>query len=182
MSKFRTAALGAVAVVALASFAGAQVPAKTDSAHRGMRAGHQMDGQHRGRNGGARRMEGRGQGRLMADLKLTDAQKASVKQIHEKYQPQYKALREQGKTQFKALRDARQKNDTSAAARQRFQAQREQFRQRSLAIRQQEQNEIRGVLTADQRARWDAAAKERKANMEARQQKMKERRGARGKA
>jgi Spy/CpxP family protein refolding chaperone len=175
MLKFRTAALTAAAVVGLAAFAGAQTPAKPDSAHRGMRHAGQMDGKHHGRMAG-RRDGGR---KMMADLKLTDAQKTRIKAIHEKYAPQMKAMREQGKTQFKALRDARQKGDTSAAARARFKAQREQFMTRSQSIRQQEQNEVRGVFTAEQRSKWDAAAKERKARFEARKDEMKERRDAR---
>jgi len=182
MLKFRTAALSAVAVVGLAVFAGAQVPANKDSADRGMRDGRSRHGQMEGRGGmrGGRGHFGRGAG--MKDLNLTDAQKTRIKAIHEKYRPQLKAVSEQGRTQFKALRDARQKGDTSAAARQRFQQQREQFRQRVTAIRQQEQNEIRTVLTADQRAKWDAAAKERKSKFEQRQKQMQEKRGTRGKA
>jgi Spy/CpxP family protein refolding chaperone len=135
------------------------------------------------RRGGMQRgaMRG-GEGRLMKDLNLTDAQKSKIKAIHTRYQPQYKALREQGKTQFQSLKSARQKGDTSAAARQKFQQQREQFRQRSVALRTQERNEIRGVLTADQRAKWDAAAKQREDRFKQRQERMKERRGARAKA
>ena len=187
MSKIRTAALGAVLTLGLAAFAGAQVPAKPDSAHRGMRDGGQrrgmMDGKrHRGMRGGRGEMgrRGFGGGRLMADLNLTDAQKTRIKAIREKYAPQYKALREQGRTQFESLRG--QKRDTTAAARQRFQQQREQFRTRATAIRTQEQNEIRAILTADQRAKWDAAATQRKARMEGRREKMQQRRGERGKS
>ena len=175
MLKFRTAALTAAAVVGLAAFAGAQTPLKPDSAHRGMRRSGQMDGKHHGRMAGRRD----GGKKMMADLNLTDAQKTRIKAIHEKYAPQMKTMREQGKTQFKAMRDARQKGDTSAAARARFKAQREQFMTRTQSIRQQEQNEVRGVFTADQRSKWDAAAKDRKARFDARKDKMKERRDAR---
>jgi Spy/CpxP family protein refolding chaperone len=186
MLKFRTAALSAVAVVGLAVFAGAQVPANKDSAGRGMRDGRSRHGQMEGRAGmrGARGQFGRGagMGHLMKDLNLTDAQKTRIKAIHEKYRPQLKAVSEQGRTQFKASRDARQKSDTSAATRQRFQQQREQFRQRVTAIRQQEQNEVRTGLTAEQRARWDTAAKERKAHFEQRQKQHQEKRSTRGKA
>jgi Spy/CpxP family protein refolding chaperone len=178
MSKFRTAALSAVAVVGLAMSAGAQVPARQDTAYRGMRGAHRAG--HMGARGP--RAAQRGEGRMIAQLNLTDAQKARVKAIHEKYLPQFRTLRDQAQAQFSAVREARQKGDTSAAARQRFQAQREQFRQRSTALRQQEQNEIRAVLTAEQRAKWDAAAKERTARFEAHQKRMKERRGSRGKA
>ena len=184
MSKIRTAALGAVFTVGLATFAGAQVPAKPDSAHRGMRDGaHRgmMDGQrHRGMKGRHGGMQRQGEGRLMADLNLTDAQKARIRTIHEKYQPQFKTLREQGKAQFEALRGKGQARDTSAAARQRFQQQREQFSQRATALRTQQQNEIRAILTADQRAKWEAAATQRKARLDGRRERMqKQRRGDR---
>ncbi len=189
MSKIRAAVVGAAAVIGLAVIAGAQVPAKPDSAHRGRDGGRhgQMDsmrkGGMRGAHGGFGAGEfGRGDGRLMKDLNLTDAQKTRIKAIHAKYQPQLKTLREQGRTQFESLRAARQKGDTTAAARQRFQQQREQFRTRADAIRKQEQAEVRAVLTADQRAKWDAAAKQREARFKDRQEKMKDRRGARSKA
>ena len=185
MSKVRTAALSAAAVVGLAVFAGAQVPAKQDSTVRagGPRHG-QMDGMRRGGMRGGRgfaRGMG-GDGHLMKDLNLTDAQKTRIKAIHAKYQPQMKSLREQARTQFKAIRDARQKGDTSVAARQRFQAQRQQFQQKVKAVRDQEQSEIRAVLTADQRAKWDAAQKARQARFEKQRQRWEQRKGARGKA
>lgn len=185
MSRIRTAALSAVIITGFAVFAGAQAPAKADSAMRGMRDSRpmrgQMDGMRKGgmKRGGMRGERG-GRGHFMKDLNLTDAQKAQVKTIHTKYQPQFKALRDQGATQMKALRDARQKGDTSSAARARVQQQREQFRTRATALRQQEQNEIRGILTAEQRAKWDAGVKERKDRFEQRQKSMTERRGARG--
>jgi Spy/CpxP family protein refolding chaperone len=182
MLKFRTAAVSAAAVIGLAVIAGAQVPAKPDSAHRGDRGGRHGD--MRGmRRGGMRGERGfGGEGHLIRDLNLTDAQKSKIKAIHEKYQPQLKTLNEQGRTEFKAIRDARQKGDTSAAARQRIQTQREQFRQRVTALRTQEQNEVRAILTAEQRAKWDAAAKERKDRFEKRRKEMQARRGSRGKA
>lgn len=185
MMRFRTAALGAVLTIGLAAVAGAQTPARADSAHRGMRGdragkmGHGMRGMR-----GARGMKGgRGMGgKLMADLRLSDAQKNQIKLIHEKYQPQMKALREQGRTQFEALRGARQKGDTSTAARQRFRQQNEQFRQRVTDLRAREQGEVRGVLTSDQRAKWDAAAADRKKKMDEHRGRMKQKRGSRAKA
>ena len=187
MLKIRTAALGAVAVIGLAAFAGAQVPAqKPDSAGPGMRHGGErhgdMRGMHRKGMRGGRGQMGGGHGRLMADLNLTDAQKTRIKSIHEKYRPQFQTLREQSRTQFESLRSARQKGDTSAAARQRFQQHREQFRLRADALRQQQQNEIRAVLTAEQRAKWDAAAKQREERMKMRGERGKHRKGLRGRA
>lgn len=179
--KFRTAAVSAAAVIGLAVIAGAQVPAKPDSAHRGDRGGRHGDigGMRRGgmHRGGMRGFGG--EGRLMKDLNLTDAQKSRIKAIHEKYQPQLKKLREDGRAQFKAIRDSRQKGDTTAAARERFRAQRDQLQNRVRALRQQEQNEVRAVLTADQRAKWDAAQKKREDAMKQRQERMQQRRGGR---
>ena len=174
MLTIRTAAMSAVAVIGLAVFAGARVARKQDTTGRGMRHDGGQHGDMRGMHRIGHARWGRGQmgrddhGRLMADLNLTDAQKTRIKAIHEKYQPQFKTLREQGRTQFESLREARQKGDTSAAARQRMQQQREQFRTRADALRTQQQNEIRAVLTADQRAKWDAAAKQREERMKLR--------------
>lgn len=180
MSKFRTAAFSAVAVIGFAVFASAQVPAKQDSTwRRGDRQGQMGARQGMGRRGFGR---GHGDGKLMKDLNLSDAQKSRIKTIHEKYRPQFEALRKQNEPQFKAMRDARQKGDTSAATRARFRSQMEQFRTRSQALRQQEQSEVRAVLTADQRAKWDAAAKERQARFQDRQQHKGDRRQGRGKA
>ena len=185
MSRIRTAAIGAAVVLGLVGTAGAQqTQARPDSAKWGARHGQMgLGGRHGGRGFG--RGQGRGEGKFIKDLNLTDAQKNQIKAIHTKYEPQFKALRDQGKTQFGSMRDMRQKGDTSAAARARFQQQREQFRQRSMTIRQAEQKDIRAILTADQRTKWDAAQAQRKQRMEARQKQMKERgdkRGFRGKA
>jgi len=172
MSRFRTAAIGAAVVLGMAGVAGAQqTQVQKDTAghwngrhgqmgQRGMRGQKGMRGDH---------------GKLMADLKLTDAQKNQIKAIHAKYEPQFKALRGQNKTQFGSMRDARQKGDTSAAARAKFKQSREAFRTRSMALRQQEQNEVRAILTVDQRAKFDAAQADRKAKMEARMKQMKDR-------
>lgn len=158
MSRFRTAALGAVVVFGMAAVvAGAQAPARADSAKW---ARHGQMGAERG---------GRGErGKFMKDLNLTDAQKNQVKSIHAKYEPQMKQIHEQGTAQFGDMRAARQKGDTSAATRAKFQ----QFRERMMAVRQQEDGEIRSILTTDQRTRWDAAQAQRKQRFEAHQKGM----------
>lgn len=181
MSKFRAAALSAAAVIGFAVYAGAQAPAKQDSTlRRGDRQGQMRQRGERGergefgRGGHGRRgfAGGHGEGRLMKDLNLTDAQKSTIKSIHQKYRPQFEALRKQNEPQFKAMRDARQKDGKlSDADRAKFRTQMEQFRTRADALRRQEQSEVRAVLTAEQRAKWDAAAKQR----EARQADMKKR-------
>ena len=162
MSKFLTAALGAAVVIGMAGVAGAQSPVRPDSAR--------WNGRHGQMQAGGRE----GQGKFMKELNLTDAQKTRIKAIHTKYEPQFKALRDQSTAQFGPMRQNRQKGDTTAATRARFQQAREQFGQRSMAIRGQENTEIRGILTADQRTKWDAAQAQRKQRFEARQKAMKD--------
>lgn len=178
MSKIRTAALGAVVVLGMVSFAGAQATARPDNVgKRGDRHGQMgPGGRHMGGRGGRD-----GHGKLMSDLKLTDGQKNQIKGIHAKYEPQMKAIREQGKSQFGSMRNMRQKGDTSAAARAKFKQQREQFRAKSMTVRQAEERDVRAILTADQRTKWDAAQAQRKQRMEARMKGMKERGAQRAK-
>jgi len=153
MSSVRTLALSALMVVGFAGISAAQsttVPqSKADSGfhRRGHRAGAEMR---------ANRGPGRGFG---ADLNLTDAQKAQIKAIHQKYQPQGQALRTQAKPFMDAARAARQKGDTAA-----FRANMEKARQvmqSGQSYRAQEKAEVRAVLTADQRAKLDAREKAR---------------------
>lgn len=144
----RTLALSAMMIVGFAAVSAAQsttVPQqRADSVHRrGHRAGGEMRAQRRG---------------FGADLNLTDAQKAQIKAIHEKYKPQAQALRTQAKPFMDAARAARQKGDT-AAVRSNMEKAR-QVMQGGQTFRTQEQAEIRAVLTADQRAKWDARQKQ----------------------
>jgi protein CpxP len=164
MSRFLTAALGAAVVLGMAGVAGAQAPARKDSAK------WARHGEMAGRRGE--------RGKFMKDLNLSDAQKSQIKAIHKKYEPQMKQIREQGKAQFGDLRAARQRGDTSAATRAKFQ----QFRQRTMAVREQENNEVRSILTADQRTKWDAAQAQRKQRFEAHQKGMGRHAGKVGKA
>jgi Spy/CpxP family protein refolding chaperone len=99
--------------------------------------------------------EGFGLGR---DLNLTDAQKAQIKAIHQKYQPQNQALRDQAKPFIDAARTARQNHDT-AAVRSNMEKVR-QVMQGGQSIRTQERAEIRGILTADQQVKFDAREKQ----------------------
>ena len=151
MSSVRTVALGAMMIVGFAGISAAQsttVPQqRADSGfHRGHRGGAEMR---------ARRGPGRGFG---ADLNLTDAQKAQIKAIRQKYQPQAQALRAQAKPFLDAARAARQKGDT-AAVRSNMEKAR-QVMQGGQTFRSQEQAEIRAVLTPEQRAKFDARQKQ----------------------
>ena len=111
MSKVRTLALGALLVAGVAGVSAAQAPVtpkpRADSGEH--RRGPRPDGQFRRGPGGGR--EGRGFGR---DLNLTEAQKAQIKTIRQKYQPQNKAVRDRAKPFMEAARAARQKGDSAA--------------------------------------------------------------------
>src|SRR5439155_10546774 len=113
------------------------------------RRGPRPNGEFRRGPGGR---EGFGFGR---DLNLTDAQKAQIKTIQQKYQPQNQALRTQAQPFFDAARAARQKGDTAA-----FRSNMEKARQVGQSVRTQETAEIRNVLTAEQRTKFDARQKE----------------------
>ena len=143
MSSVRTLALGALMIVGVAGVSAAQ--SATTPPSRGPRSG-QMQGR-RGPGGG-------GFGR---DLNLTDAQKAQVKAIRQKYQPQNEALRTQAKPFMDAARAARQKGD-SAAARSNMEKAR-QVMQGGQSYRTQEMAKIRTILTPDQQAKFDARQK-----------------------
>jgi Spy/CpxP family protein refolding chaperone len=103
------------------------------------------------RRGGPGGREGFGR-----DLNLTDAQKAQIKAIRQKYQPQNEALRTQAKPFMDAARAARQKGDSAA-----FRANMEKAHQvmQNASFRTQEQAEIRAILTPEQQAKFDARAK-----------------------
>lgn len=160
MSKVRTLAIGALMVVAVAGVSAAQSPTtpktRADSGYQ--RRGDRPDGQFRRGKAGR---EGRGFGR---DLNLTDAQKAQIKAIHQKYQPQKQALRDRAKPFMEAARAARQRGDSAA-----FRSNMEQARQvmqSGQSFRTQERAEIRAILTPEQQAKFDArqkAASERRA-------------------
>ena len=148
MLKVRTLALGALMVVGVAGVSAAQSTTTP-------RTRADSGAYHRGREMGARRAGGReGFGR---DLNLTEAQKTQIKAIRQKYQPQNAALRTQSKPFMEAARTARQKGDT-ATARTNMEKVR-QIMQGGQTYRNQENAEIRAILTPDQQAKWDAHQK-----------------------
>jgi protein CpxP len=142
MSALRTFALAAVAAAALAGSSQAQSTTP----------GNPPVGGPRGRGPGRGDQMGEFRG-----LNLTDAQKAQIEAIHKKYEPQMKASRDQAKPFIDAARAARQKGDTAAAR-----ANMEKAMQVSSGIRQQGMNEVRGVLSPEQRTKFDAAVSQRR--------------------
>lgn len=141
MSTVRTLALGALMLVGVAGVSAAQSTATP----RRPEAGSYRRGPG-GREGFGR------------DLNLTDAQKAQIKAIRQKYQPQNEALRAQAKPYMDAAKAARQKGDTVA-----FRSNMEKAHQvmQNASYRTQEQAEIRAILTPEQQAKFDAHAKDR---------------------
>lgn len=134
MNRIRIAAAAAAMLIGAATVVEAQNPAP-QRGERGARA-------HRGAQG------------MMDSLNLTNAQKEQIQAIHAKYRLRFEALRDSTRPNAQAARAARQAGDTAAAraAMERVRAQGTAV----AALRQQEQAEVRGVLTADQRARLDA--------------------------
>jgi periplasmic protein CpxP/Spy len=143
MSSVRTLALGALMIVGVAGVSAAQ--STTTPPTRAPRSG-----QMQARRGGG--------GEFGRDLNLTDAQKAQIKTIRAKYQPQNEALRTQAKPFMDAARAARQKGDTVAARTNMEKAR--QVMQGGQTFRNQENAEIRAILTPDQQAKWDARQKQ----------------------
>jgi len=153
MTRIRATALAAVLLLGFAGVATAQGGYGRGPGMRGDRAEH---------------------GQLMKDLNLTDAQKNRIKAIHEKYQTQFKALRDQTRPK---LNPGQTSQRPDSATREQWRRSREALRPRFELLRQQEQNEVRAVLTAEQRAKFDARVAERKQRMEARRKQFDGRRG-----
>lgn len=160
MSRINAAALGAALVIGFAGVAGAQATQTP-----GAKAPSERHDRAEGRRGFGGRRGGEFGGRFAKDLNLTDAQKAQIKSIHGKYKPQFEAIRTQFKGSIDNAKALRAKGDT-AGARAAMMKLRTDIGQRSLPLRQKEQAEIRNILTADQRTKFDAAQAARKKWME----------------
>jgi Spy/CpxP family protein refolding chaperone len=141
MGKTRVIALVVASLVSTATFAGAQAPAT-----KGARQGHAME---RGMRAGARVERG-----LFRGIKLSDAEKARLKDIHGKYATQAKSLREQMKPAMQEARAARQKGDTAAA--RAVLARNKGSLEKLAQLRKSEQAEVRSALTAENQKRYDA--------------------------
>ncbi len=143
MRKTRIIALVVASLVSAASFAGAQAPVTKGA------------GVARGERGGMRReMEGRPGRALLRGIKLSDAEKASIKQVHEKYKAENKALRESMRPSLQTVRAARQKGDTAAA--KGAWAAGAANRDKAMALREREQGDIRAALTPENQKLFDA--------------------------
>ena len=142
MGKTRVIALAFASLVSVGSFAGAQAPAK-QGAQQGRHA------MQRGMRAGARADRG-----LFRGIKLSDAEKAKLKDIHGKYATQTKSLREQMKPAMQEARTARQKGDT-VAARAALAKNKGSF-DKLAQLRKSEQAEVRSALTPENQKLYDA--------------------------
>jgi Spy/CpxP family protein refolding chaperone len=104
-------------------------------------------GQNEPQGQGERRGGGMG-GMLLKDINLTDAQKAQIKTIREKYAPQQLELR-------KSVQAVGGPPDEATRA-------------KMIDLQTKQAAEIRAILTADQQATFDKNLADQKARMEAR--------------
>ena len=110
----------------------------------------------------ARGVEGRagheGRGGLFRGIKLSAAEKAQIKQVHQKYSTEAKSLRESLRPAMQEARAARQRGDTAGvkAAWSKTAGDREKLR----ALMDRERAEIRTGLTAENQRLFDANAQQ----------------------
>jgi Spy/CpxP family protein refolding chaperone len=95
---------------------------------------------------------------LLAGVKLSDAEKAKVKEIHKKYATENKTQRESLKSAMTSAKAARQKGDT-AGARKILEATKAD-REKVVASMQQQQAELRAALTPEHQKQFDANLKQ----------------------
>ncbi|HET9683608.1 MAG TPA: Spy/CpxP family protein refolding chaperone [Gemmatimonadaceae bacterium] len=167
MGKTRVIALVVASLVSTASFAGAQAPAQ-----QGARTGrHEM---MQGMRAGARMERG-----LFRGIKLSDAEKAKLKEIHGKYAEQAKSLHEQMKPAMQEARADRQKGDTAAA--RAVWARNKGTMDKLADLRKSELAETRSALTPENQKLFDANVQQMaKRREEMKEQRKDGRRGRRG--
>jgi len=91
---------------------------------------------------------------LLRGITLSDAEKANLKAVNEKYKAQFKSIRDQFKPQHEQMRAARQRGDTAAvrSLMQQNSPERDQLR----ALMQSERTDLRSALSPDNQAKFDA--------------------------
>jgi Spy/CpxP family protein refolding chaperone len=106
-----------------------------------------------------RGIEGRGgRGGLFRGITLSDAEKARIKQVHQKYGAEAKSLRESFRPAMQDARAARQKGDTAGvkAALARTAGDREKLR----ALMDRQMADLRAALSPENQKVFDANAKQ----------------------
>jgi Spy/CpxP family protein refolding chaperone len=156
MSKMRSMVMGLLVVAGVAGVAEAQAP----------QGDREARARGEGRRGGKDRQMGhRGMRGLIRGIDLTDAEKANLKAVGEKYRGQFETIRQSMRPDFEAARAARQRGDT-AAARAAF-ARTADERAQLEALNERMRVDARAALTPEHRAQFDANVarmKERAAN------------------
>jgi len=162
MSKIRSSlfALVVAASATVAATAGAQSSASANGQRIERSKSDSTQWKARGGKGHGHKAMGPGRSALRG-VKPTDAQKAQIKAIYEKYQPQFKSFRDAMKPAMDEAKAARQRGDT-AGVRAAF-AKTAGSRQQAQALRAQESAEIRAILTPDQQKTFDANVAQMKA-------------------
>ncbi len=161
-------ALALAVPVAIAQTTGGAQETQQRGAHERHGKGGEFGGRHGGRRGGHF-----GGGMMFRGLELTDAQKASLKQIRESFGERTKSLREQLRAKHEELRQAEsggsfnealatQKLTEAAALQAKLMGEQFRMRQESLA-----------VLTPEQKAQLE----QRRAEFKAKREQFKARRG-----
>lgn len=170
MRHIRSAVLGAALVAGAASIAAAQQPAP--------RAPQRAEQGIKGERGEGRGMRAGQLGRqLFRGIALTDAEKAQIKTVRERYRDQFKALREANKPQIEAIRAARQKGDTAAA--RAIWAKNADQRAKAQSLLVQMQGDLRNALLPEHRAQFDQNVAKVKARMDQRVARFRQHRGHR---
>jgi protein CpxP len=156
--------LGAALALVAAGEATAQSnnPADTLRAQGDVRRGDRARGQKMRRGG----VKG-----LFRGIDLTQAQRDQMKTVNEKYHPQFQTIRESLKPDLKAAHEARQRGDTVAAraAWERTNGARERMN----VLMDQQRNELRALLTPDQRQTFDRNTQQMRERMEKRNRRQR---------
>jgi Spy/CpxP family protein refolding chaperone len=138
-----------------------QAGAQRGAARQGEKGARSQGGDRGERRGAFRGERGGPGGMLLRGITLTDAQKTQLKELRSKDREANQAQRTALRAEFEAARKLRQSGDTAGAR-----AKMEQLRARGEQERQRDIAAIRNILTAEQRATFDAnvtAAKQRQA-------------------
>ena len=109
------------------------------------------------RHATGRGANGEGRGGLLRGIKLSDAEKARLKEIHAKYNTESKTLRESLRPAMQEARAARQKGDSAAVKAAWSKSAGD--RQKMQALMTRERTEFRTALTAENQRLFDANVK-----------------------
>jgi Spy/CpxP family protein refolding chaperone len=156
MSRIRSMVVGLLVVASAAGIAEAQAPQQEPGARKGGEAG-------RGRRGG---LEQRGMRALFRGINLSEAEKASLKTVSERYRSQFAAIRQSMRPDIEAARAARQRGDT-AGARTAF-ARTADERAQLESLTERMRADARAALAPEHRAQFDANVARIKERMAAR--------------